>query len=56
MATSTHGPAALEGLTDKDEIDRYFRDQANFYFAKREIEKIDNFNGAFDFLNNEFPC
>ena len=24
--------------------------------AKRKIETIDNFNGVFDFLNNEYPC
>jgi predicted NAD-dependent protein-ADP-ribosyltransferase YbiA (DUF1768 family) len=40
----------------KEEIDKYFEDQAHFYLAKRKIETIDNFNGVFDFLNNEYPC
>ena len=46
----------LKKLQTDEEIDKYFQDQANFYLAKRKIETIDNFNGVFDFLNNEFPC
>eukprot|EP01017_Pseudomicrothorax_dubius_P024323 TRINITY_DN2586_c0_g4_i5.p1 TRINITY_DN2586_c0_g4~~TRINITY_DN2586_c0_g4_i5.p1 ORF type:complete len:393 (-),score=64.20 TRINITY_DN2586_c0_g4_i5:615-1793(-) len=41
---------------NQSEIDKYFEDQAAFYLTKRKMERIDNFNGYFDFLNNEYPC
>ena len=37
-------------------MDKYFADQASFYFRKKKMEQIDNFNGDFAFLNNEYPC
>ena len=46
----------LNDKSNKSEIDQYFEEQANFYVRKRELERIDNFNGYFDFLNNDFPC
>jgi len=46
----------LNDKSNKSEIDQYFEEQAEFYVRKRELERIDNFNGYFDFLNNEFPC
>jgi predicted NAD-dependent protein-ADP-ribosyltransferase YbiA (DUF1768 family)/RNA recognition motif-containing protein len=48
--------AQLLSLQTEEEIDKYFQDQAHFVLAKRKIETIDNFNGVFDFLNNEYPC
>src|SRR5688572_13273081 len=46
----------LNDKSNKSEIDQYFEDQAKFYIEKQKLERIDNFNGYFDFLNNEFPC
>ncbi len=46
----------LAGLTQKSDIDQYFSEQAAFLLQKQKLERIDNFNGYFDFLNNEFPC
>lgn len=50
------GSKTLAQLQTEEEIDKYFQDQAHFLMAKRKIETIDNFNGVFDFLNNEYPC
>ena len=41
---------------NRSEIDQYFEDQAAFLLQKQKLERIDNFNGYFDFLNNEYPC
>lgn len=46
----------LKGLDNQKDIDKYFGDQAQFYAAKQRLEQITNFNGDFDFLNNEFEC
>ena len=43
-------------LQTEEEVDKFFAEQAHFYLAKKKIETIDNFNGVFDFLNNEYPC
>ncbi len=40
----------------QSEEDKYFEDQAIFLLQKQKLERIDNFNGYFDFLNNEYPC
>lgn len=45
-----------QSMTNREEIDKYFEDQAHFYLTKKKIETIDNFNGIFDFLNNEYQC
>lgn len=37
------------------EIDKCFEDQASMILAKQKLEKIDNFNGQFDFLNMDYP-
>lgn len=42
--------------SNRSEIDQYFEDQASFLFQKQRMDRIDNFNGYFDFLNNEYPC
>lgn len=55
MAVQSKDPG-LMNLQTEEEIDKYFQDQAHFMIAKRKIETIDNFNGVFDFLNNEYPC
>ena len=47
---------ALQSMTNREEIDKYFEDQAHFYITKKKLETIDNFNGIFDFLNNEYQC
>lgn len=44
----------LEEIENPEEVDKYFEDQTRFYFAKQKMEKIDNFNGDFGFLNNEY--
>ena len=41
---------------NRSEVDQYFEDQAKFLLDKKKLERIDNFNGYFDFLNNEYPC
>ena len=41
---------------NRSEIDQYFEDQAAFLLQKQKLDRIDNFNGYFDFLNNEYPC
>ncbi len=46
----------LKDKSNKSEVDQYFEDQARFLLEKQKLETIDNFNGYFDFLNNEFPC
>ena len=46
----------LRKLQTEEEVDKFFAEQAHFYLAKKKIETIDNFNGVFDFLNNEYPC
>ena len=46
----------LKTLENQEDVDKYFTDQANFYFKKKKLEQIDNFNGDFAFLNNEYPC
>lgn len=57
MAIAAQGrDPSLAQLQTEEEVDKYFQDQAHFMIAKRKIETIDNFNGVFDFLNNEFPC
>ena len=45
----------LYDKSNKSEIDQYFEDQARFLLEKQKLETIDNFNGYFEFLNNEFP-
>ena len=40
----------------QSEEDKNFEDQAIFLLQKQKLERIDNFNGYFDFLNNEYPC
>ena len=42
--------------SNRSEIDQYFEDQASFLLQKQKLDRIDNFNGYFDFLNNEYPC
>jgi RNA recognition motif-containing protein/predicted NAD-dependent protein-ADP-ribosyltransferase YbiA (DUF1768 family) len=56
MADIKGSKQQLTQLQTEEEIDKYFQDQAHFMMAKRKIETIDNFNGVFDFLNNEYPC
>lgn len=56
MADPKTAKQSLTQLQTEEEIDKYFQDQAHFLMAKRKIETIDNFNGVFDFLNNEYPC
>lgn len=46
----------VKNLENQEDVDKYFTDQANFYFKKKKMEQIDNFNGDFAFLNNEYPC
>lgn len=46
----------LKTLESRQDEDKYFMDQANFYFKKKKLERIDNFNGDFAFLNNDYPC
>jgi predicted NAD-dependent protein-ADP-ribosyltransferase YbiA (DUF1768 family) len=46
----------VKNLENQEDIDKYFTDQAKFYFKKKKMEQIDNFNGDFAFLNNEYPC
>jgi predicted NAD-dependent protein-ADP-ribosyltransferase YbiA (DUF1768 family)/pSer/pThr/pTyr-binding forkhead associated (FHA) protein len=46
----------IKTLEDPKDIDKYFGDQAQFYSAKQKLEQITNFNGDFDFLNNEYEC
>lgn len=46
----------LQTLEKQEDADKYFADQANFYFKKKKLERIDNFNGDFAFLNNDYPC
>lgn len=45
----------IAALLTREDQDKYFLDQADFMRTKSKIERIDNFNGAFDFLNNEYP-
>ena len=40
----------------KSETDIYFEEQADFLLQKQKLDRIDNFNGYFDFLNNEYSC
>ena len=35
--------------SNRSEIDQYFEDQASFLFQKQRMDRIDNFNGYFDF-------
>ena len=42
--------------SNRSEIDQYFEDQASFLIQKQKLDRIDNFNGYFDFLNNEYSC
>ena len=46
----------LNDKSNKSEVDQYFEDQAKFLIEKQKLERIDNFNGYFDFLNNDYPC
>lgn len=47
---------ALLTMENPEDIERYFNDQAKFHFAKLNVETIDDFNGDFGFLNNEYEA
>ena len=51
LPQSLKNKEALQSMTNREEIDKYFEDQAHFYITKKKLETIDNFNGIFDFLN-----
>ena len=51
MSNSLINKPTLSKMTNREEIDRYFQDQAHFQLTKKKLETIDNFNGIFDFLN-----
>ncbi len=40
--------------SNKSDVDQYFDEQAKFLIEKQKLETIDNFNGYFDFLNNDY--
>jgi len=42
--------------SNKSDVDQYFDEQAKFLIEKQKLETIDNFNGYFDFLNNDYGC
>ena len=46
----------VKTLENPEEIEKYFADQAKFLSTKQKIERIEDFNDDFDFLNNEFEC
>jgi predicted NAD-dependent protein-ADP-ribosyltransferase YbiA (DUF1768 family)/pSer/pThr/pTyr-binding forkhead associated (FHA) protein len=37
------------------EIDKLFEDQASIILAKQKLDKIESFNGSFEFLNMDYP-
>lgn len=45
---------ALLNMENPEDIEKYFTDQTRFHFAKLNVETIDDFNGDFGFLNNEY--
>ena len=45
----------ISKLETNEEINEYFNEQAKFVAARINFQRIDNFNGAYDFLNNEYP-
>ena len=46
----------LYDKSNKSDVDQYFDEQAKFLIEKQKLETIDNFNGYFDFLNNDYNC
>lgn len=56
LTSNLKNKQALMQMTNREEIDKYFEDQAHFYLTRKKLETIDNFNGIFDFLNNEYRC